>query len=285
MVQYHFRRLIASKNMSEIVTKKYLGLKFSLFKLDQLFDEIESTIKRKSKKIIFGYSLSILPKFKNFPEMYKYSNQFDIFLSDGRGIYLLFKILGFNLKSDLSVPRFVFQLLNLADNKGYSVLLLGATKETNKKAVDQIKKNYPGIHRCVGLDGYFAESDENKIIDQINSIKPDILLIGISSPKKERIACLWKEKLDTSIIVPCGGVLDILAGDKTVTPLAIKKIGLAWLYRFIQEPVRLFKPVLINILNILFVLIPVIFYKNKIQKDKTFTIPGFYNPELNSKIQ
>lgn len=262
--------------MSKIVTQKYLGLKFSIFKNEQLFYEIESSIKHKCKKIIFGYSLSILPKFKQFPEMYEYSDHFDIFLSDGRGIYLLFKILGFSLDSDLPIPRFVFELLNLANNKGYSVLLLGATKELNNKAVDQIKKNYPGIPKCFGLDGYFTENDENKIIEQINSIKPDILLIGISSPKKERIAYLWKEKLNTSIIVPCGGVLDILAGDKTITPRLIKKMGLAWLYRFFQEPIRLFKPVVINVLNIFFILIPVILFKTKILKDKNFSIPRFY---------
>jgi N-acetylglucosaminyldiphosphoundecaprenol N-acetyl-beta-D-mannosaminyltransferase len=270
------RKQVLVQPMSKIVTHKYLGLNFSIFRDKDLFEEIDSKIKKNEKTIIFGYSLSILPKFKTLPEMFKYSNRFDIFLTDGRGIYLLLKLLGYNLGSDLSIPRFVFSLLTFANEKNYSVLLLGATKKLNSNAVGYIKAKYPGIPKCDGIDGYFNENDESKIIEQINLIKPDILLIGISSPKKERIADKWKDKLDTSIIVPCGGVLDVLAGDKKVTPKPIKKIGLAWLYRFLQEPVRLFKPVLLNVLNIIFILIPIILYKTKIQKDKNFSIPEFY---------
>ncbi len=266
--------------MSEIVTRKYLGLKFSIFKDEDLFREIGSTIRSNRKKIIFGYSLSILPKFREYPEMYTYSDQFDIFLSDGRGIYNLFRKLGFELDSNISIPRFVLELLKYADKNQHSVLLLGATKEQNKLAVDNIQKQYPGIPSCTGIDGYFSKDDHDDIIAKINEQKPDILLIGISSPIKETIAINWKDKLDTNIIVPCGGVIDVLAGYKKITPNWIKSLGLAWFYRFIQEPVRLFKPVFMNVVNIMMFLVPVVVYNVKIRKNREFSIPHFYNKEL-----
>ena len=262
--------------MEEIITKRFFGLNFSIFTDVGLFKYIDNCIYEQKKKIIFGYSLTILPKFEDTPEMFYYSDQFDIYLADGRGIYLLMKYLRVPLKSDLSLPLFVNQLLKEGNKKGYSVLLLGAEKKTNTSASLRIRKKYPHLIVYEGIDGYFLPKEEEKIVSRINEVAPDILLIGISSPKKEEFAIKWKDKLDCRIIVPCGGVIDILAGKKKYVPFFFKKLGVSWLYRFIQEPRRLFKPVLLNGLSVLFLLIPKIIFNVKILK-KDFNIDWFYS--------
>jgi len=262
--------------MPEIETRTYLGLKFSIFELSDLIDIVKTAIQNSAQLIVFGYSLTIIPKFKKMPQFYVFSNEFDIFLADGRGIYLLFRLLGFRLKSDISIPRFSELLMRLADENQYKVLFFGAKEHVNKKATDIMQARYSSAKICEGISGYFRKEDELKIVDQINQLNPDILLIGISSPIKEEFIHKWKAVLKPRIIVPCGGVIDAFAGETQITPNIIKKFGMAWLYRFLQEPVRLFKPVFLNGLSILFILLPVIIFNLFFKRKTDFSIPRFY---------
>jgi N-acetylglucosaminyldiphosphoundecaprenol N-acetyl-beta-D-mannosaminyltransferase len=185
-------------------------------------------------------------------------------------------VLGYPIKSDISVPFMVDKVLDLAELKGYSIFLLGAKHEINKKAAERIHTKYPNIKMSVGHHGYFKEDEELQIVNFINTNKPNIILIGISSPLKERFAYKWKEKLDCNIIIPCGGVIDILAGYKKPIPKLIKKFGLAWLFRFIQEPKRLFKDSIVNLMDVLFLMIPSLLFQTYVLRKK-FSIPRFYN--------
>ncbi len=121
-------------------TKSFLGLKFSLFNNDELIDSIIKTINQQSQKVIFGYSLTLLPKFKQHPQIYTYSNEFDWFVPDGKGIYMLYRVLGVPLKYHISLPDLTELVLEISNNNNYKVLLLGATKEINNKAVNNLKK-------------------------------------------------------------------------------------------------------------------------------------------------
>ena len=217
--------------MNKINNVDFFGLKLSVFEETELIQTIDTAIKDDEKLICYGYNFGMFPYFGKYPEIPRYSNQFDILVADGRGYYLFAKLLGFPVKSDLSIPFMVERVLNLAQKNAYSLLLLGAKEEINKKAAEQLRIKYPKIKVFDGHHGYFKEENEQQIVDLINLKKPDILLIGISSPMKERFASNWKDKLDCNIIIPCGGVIDILAGFKKHTPKLIKKMGFAWFYR------------------------------------------------------
>jgi len=118
-----------------------------------------------------------------------------------------------------------------------------------------------------GIDGYFSKSDEPDIVKKINNINPDILLIGISSPKKELFADKWRNRINAPIIVPCGGMIDVLAGKTKITPRFVKNIGLAWFYRFIQEPRRLFGPISQWLPTFMFKILPSMLYATLFKKD------------------
>jgi N-acetylglucosaminyldiphosphoundecaprenol N-acetyl-beta-D-mannosaminyltransferase len=263
--------------MHEIETNTYLGLKFSVFDLSVLLNRIKELINKDIQTVVYGYSLTLLPKFREFPELFTYSNRFDLFLTDGRGMFILLKLLKFQLKSEISIPRFAEHLLNLANHNQYRVLLFGSKENVNKKATEKIRIKYPEAIICQGINGYFNKEEEEKIVEKINSLAPDILFIGISSPIKEKFVIDWRNELNAKIILPCGGLIDALAGETSIAPILIKKLGLAWFYRFLQEPRRLFKPLFINGLIVLFYLVPVILLQYYIKGNKKFSIPSYYN--------
>lgn len=251
----------------------FYGIPVSSFESTELFNLIDSIILEKKRQlVIYGFSLGTISRIKYEPQIFLASKDNDIFLTDGRNFYYLLKLFGFEIKCKLSIPEFVYLLLSHAEKNKYKLMLLGATDQVNHKATENIKKNYPRLQVCDGADGYFSEDQEPELVERVKDSAPDILLVGISSPKKEIFVDKWKRDIQVPIIVPCGGMIDVLAGVTRITPRFIKNLGLAWAYRLIQEPRRLSKPLFQAIPLFLFVIIPKIFFS--LITKRPFSIPG-----------
>lgn len=262
----------------------FFGLKLSSFTEKELLEYSEWNIRNKNKAVCYGYSFGTLPYFQNYPEIARYSNQFEVSLCDGRGLFLLTKLMGAGLKSDLSIPNYSMKLLDLANRNRFSILLIGSSPENNELATRNIKKRYPDAVIFDGCDGgRFTPEDQIKTVEYVNKCKPDILFLGVSAPKKERFAYEWKNSLSVSLIVPFGGAIDILSGKSKPIPVFIKKIAMGALWRFIQEPKRLFKDSIINSLDVIFRLIPSLYFNKYILK-RYFNIPKFYNKSCEAPI-
>ena len=89
--------------------------------------------------------------------------------------------------------------------------------------------------------GYFTPAEEPAVVAAIAAAQPDILLVGISSPEKERFLARWSGQLGVPVCHGVGGSFDILAGKVHRAPLAWQRLGLEWLYRVYQEPRRLWR--------------------------------------------
>lgn len=262
----------------------FFGLKLSVFSEDEVFPYVKDVVRKKGKIVCFGYSLGTFPYLKKYPEIAVLSNKFEIMLSDGRGLYLLARLLGFKLKSDISIPNFSWKLFELADQEKFSILIIGSTPKNNQAASVNARRLYPHATIYDGIDGGMFTPEENeKTAEYINKLKPDILFIGVTSPKKEKFAWEWKEKLNVSIIVPFGGAIDILAGKSKPIPKIVKKMALGAIWRFIQEPRRLFRDSIIYPANVFLLLIPTLLYQVYFL-GRPFSIPKYYSKSTESLI-
>jgi N-acetylglucosaminyldiphosphoundecaprenol N-acetyl-beta-D-mannosaminyltransferase len=260
--------------MCNIKTYSCFGLRISSFKKNELLNYLTQTIKRNKKTSVFGYSFSLISMLKEYPEIYIYGNRFDIMLTDGRWFHLFCKLFNKNIQSDISIPLLVFELLKLAEKENFSIFLYGATKENNIKAIDEIKTKYPNINYIFGMDGY--NYTEIEVISKINEINPNILLVGLPSPQKEIFCKKNEDAINANIVIPCGGVIDVLSGKVKYSPKIVKKMGLAFIFRFFQDPQRFFKRYLLGSFEIIFKLLPYCFYKKITTKNQESTIPDFY---------
>lgn len=260
----------------EIEQLDFYGLKVSNYQLSELFSYYDAVINESKTIICYGYSFGIIPFFKKYKDLYKIINSFDLIVTDGTQFYWFLHFLGYQLKTFLSIPFLTIKALEYANNNNKSVLLLGADEKTNINATENLKIKYPGIHFLEGRDGYFFDTEENDVVNYIKNKKPNILLIGISSPKKERFAYNYKNQLNTNIIIPCGGMIDVFAGKVKIASPFLKKIGLATLIRIIQEPRR---QLMLNIwlaYETVFKIIPKTIYEVKFKKNINFLIPSIY---------
>jgi len=187
---------------------------------------------------------------------YEFMRDIDVNLFDGRPLYYLAKILRYNVRCKISIPEFVQFVLRRASEKKCRVFLLGATTKTNSIAIKNIRRK-----RIVseGHHGYFdidSEDEVMRIISRIHQFYPNILLIGISTPKKEYLVMRYLNLMPDCMIVLCGGMIDVIAGEASQTPYLVKSLGLGFMYRFLQEPRRLFRRTILGSTRFLCVTIP-----------------------------
>ncbi|MEI6158066.1 MAG: WecB/TagA/CpsF family glycosyltransferase, partial [Atribacterota bacterium] len=74
--------------------------------------------------------------------------------------------------------------------------------------------------------------------DQINQSHPDIVLVGLGSPKQEYWIDKNRSRLSSFVFMGVGGSFDVLSGVKKRAPLFLRKIRLEWAYRVFSEPSR-----------------------------------------------
>jgi len=252
------------------------GLKLSVFTLDEVREFYSEIIDKKGNAVIFGHSFGSIPVMKKFPDLVEIVNSFDLLVCDGTPFSWYCKLFGFQLKQVISIPEITNFTLAYANNHRLHVLLLGSKENINQLATASLAEQYPNAVFLKGINGYFSPAEENDIVSKIRIQAPDILLIGISTPVKERFAYKYRYDLNASIIIPCGGMIDVYGGKTKQTPGFLKKIGLAFIYRLVQEPRRLLKYTVWLIFETLFIIVPLTFWHVKVKRMKSFNLISEY---------
>jgi N-acetylglucosaminyldiphosphoundecaprenol N-acetyl-beta-D-mannosaminyltransferase len=89
------------------------------------------------------------------------------------------------------------------------------------------------------------EEDED-VVAQINSAAPDIIWVGLSTPKQEYWMAEHVDRFDAAVLIGVGAAFDFHAGLKPQAPRWMQSSGLEWLFRLATEPRRLWKRYLVN---------------------------------------
>ncbi|OUD10457.1 hypothetical protein BVC71_02870 [Marivivens niveibacter] len=169
----------------------------------------------------------------------------DILLRDGKGVEVLFKSIGkdpgLNLNGTDLIPEF------LRSWKGSRISVYGTSEPWLLRACRKLALE--GHEIISQIDGFKTESDY--LADAIEN-EPQIILLAMGMPKQEKVARFLRENLvDCNITIICGGaIVDFFAGRFPRAPEWMRKRGLEWLFRFLQEPMRLCKRYLLG--NVLF---------------------------------
>ncbi|MCI0568698.1 MAG: WecB/TagA/CpsF family glycosyltransferase, partial [Acidobacteria bacterium] len=103
----------------------------------------------------------------------------------------------------------------------------------------RVEDAFQGV-RVAGIQhGYFSSAEEPQVVSRIRECGADILFVGMPSPRKERFLVNYQHALGVPFAMGVGGGLDLLAGKTRRAPIWMRRAGLEWSYRVIQEPRRL----------------------------------------------
>jgi N-acetylglucosaminyldiphosphoundecaprenol N-acetyl-beta-D-mannosaminyltransferase len=160
-------------------------------------------------------------------------------LADGQSVVWASRLLREPLPERVAGIDLFLELLAQADRRGYRVYFLGARPDVLQSMLAAVTGRFPGLTVAGSHDGYFGTDQEDEIAAGIRRSGADLLFLGMSSPKKELFLARWGEQTGAHVVHGVGGSFDILAGVTNRAPLWWQRRGLEWLYRALQEPLRL----------------------------------------------
>lgn len=164
---------------------------------------------------------------------------------DGIGIVWGTKVLGNSVKERITGFDVFKAVMTQLDSKGGSVFYLGSTQGVLDKIESKMAKTYPGV-TLAGLysppfKSDFSSVDNAKMIEAVNSVKPDVLWVGMTAPKQEKWLNIHRGSLKVNVAGAIGAVFDFFAGNSKRAPMIMQRIGLEWVHRSIISPSRLGK--------------------------------------------
>jgi len=168
-------------------------------------------------------------------------------LNDGVGIDLANRVVNgtrfpANLNGTDLIPTVLGQI-----GLPLKIYLLGAKPEQVAGAVQHIGRTYPAHHVVGFRDGYFSDDDVPEIINAINASNADLLLVAMGNPRQEEFIVQNRDRLNPAICVGVGALFDFMSGAVVRAPEPVRKAGLEWLFRLLQEPGRLSRRYLLGI--------------------------------------
>jgi N-acetylglucosaminyldiphosphoundecaprenol N-acetyl-beta-D-mannosaminyltransferase len=159
-------------------------------------------------------------------------------------------------------------LMKSSEEKSLSIFLYGATNEVLKAIESKAKRELPNLELHTYSPPFRTLSDKEKedIVIMINQYNPDFVFVALGCPKQEKWMAEHKNKIH-SCMIGLGGAFEVYADIKKRAPQWLQDNSLEWLYRFLQDPKRLWKRYLIT--NPLFIILLLIQFINiKIFKKK-----------------
>ncbi len=124
-----------------------------------------------------------------------------------------------------------------------SIFIFGAYPGQAELAGNLLSQKFPGLRFAGSICppfGRWTETENVQMIEQIHQVKPDILFVALGQPFGEKWVAKNYQTIGASINLQIGGSFDFITGRVRRAPKWMQRCGLEWIYRFYQEPKRLF---------------------------------------------
>lgn len=227
-------------------TVQLLGVRFDNLTTIEAADRIEQFIRDRQPRKILARNAAIRVMEDQNPWLQRVYETSDLVTVDGMAFIYLGRLLGQRFKEMTGGPALWYEVLRRAALQGYRVFLLGAQPAMLEKATARLREQYPGLQIVGCHHGYFTLEQEDAVVGMIQQAQPDILMVGMSSPLKERFLERNLSRMRVPACIGIGGAIDLFAGVYRLAPSWMRKFCLEWAYRAGQEPRRLAKRYLLS---------------------------------------
>lgn len=219
----------------------FMGIRFHDVTMEESLNLIDEYVRSGLPHRMFSVNVACLVESRNNPFMQSFYERCDLLTVDGMGVLYAGKLLRYPFREAVATSYLTLRLLEEASNSNYRIYLLGSRAENLRRAVLHVQDLYPGVDIVGSHHGHFTKDEEPRVVEQIANLRPDILLIGMSTPIKEQFVARNFDRLNAAVQIGVGGTIDVLAGLTRLAPRWIRIIGMEWLFRLSQEPKRMWK--------------------------------------------
>lgn len=168
---------------------------------------------------------------------------------DGMPLVWISHRLGFPEAERVYGPDLMLAVCAWSVPRGHRHYFYGGASGVPERLAERLIARFPGMVVVGAFSPPFRPlnaEEETAVVRAINEARPDIIWVGLSTPKQERWMAAYREKLKAPVLIGVGAAFDFHAGLKAQAPRWIQRSGLEWLFRLWQEPRRLWRRYLRN---------------------------------------
>ena len=217
---------------------------------EQALDRIDRLIAARRPSFFITANLNYAMLTDADPRIRNLNRQAAFVLADGMPLVWWSRLGPQPLPERVAGSDLIYGMCDRAAQRGHRIYLLGAAPGVADEAAAKLRLKYPAL-QIVGVEcppfRRLSADEEREQIERIRSTKPDILFVAFGQPKGEYWIAERLDRLGVPVCVQVGATLDFVAGHVKRSPKWMQKTGLEWVYRMMQEPRRLAKRYLDNI--------------------------------------
>ncbi|MEI7435261.1 MAG: WecB/TagA/CpsF family glycosyltransferase [bacterium] len=147
-------------------------------------------------------------------------------------------------------PDLMLALCEHGLSRGWRHYFYGGTPELLEDLSRRLRGRFPGLQ----IAGTWAPpfrplttGEESDVESRINAAQPDLLWVGIGTPRQDFWMARFRPRLEAAVIVAVGAAFNFHAGHVRQAPRWMMRCGLEWLFRLAMEPFRLWRRYLVGI--------------------------------------
>jgi len=224
----------------------FLGIPLDLLTMDETVARCRDLIRepRAAQHVVLNAGKCVL--MEDEPDVRAIVKRCDVVNADGQGVVWAARFLGLRVPERVAGIDLMGRLLAQCENERWPVYLLGAEDEVLAAFETEVMRRHPSLIVAGRRNGYFGAEDEAGIATSIRASGARLLLVGMSSPMKERFLARNLERMGPLLAMGVGGSFDVWAGKTTRAPEWMQRAGLEWFHRFLLEPRRMWRRYLIG---------------------------------------
>ena len=226
-----------------------LGINVSAVNLDTTVEMVDQWIAAGNRGYICVTGVHGIMEAQADPELKQILNNAFINTPDGMPMSWVGRIQGFQKMDRVYGPDLMASLCQISVARNYRHFLYGGETGVADLLKQRLENSFPGLQIVGTYTPPFRNltgEEEEEIFRQIQELQPHILWVGLSTPKQERFMARYVDRLQVPLMVGVGAAFDYHTGRISDCSYWIKRAGLQWLHRLLQDPRRLWKRYLKN---------------------------------------
>jgi N-acetylglucosaminyldiphosphoundecaprenol N-acetyl-beta-D-mannosaminyltransferase len=183
------------------------------------------------------------------PELVEIHNRSGLTTPDGMPMVWASRFAGARHVRRVAGPDLMLEVCQRAAEQGWTSYFYGGNDGVPELLADHLSEMFPGL-KVVGTHSPpfrpLTEEEDRIEVERINVADPDLLWVGLSTPKQERWMASHLGRVTARTLLGVGAAFDVHAGLVPRAPRLIRNSGMEWAYRVYREPRRLWRRYLRN---------------------------------------
>ena len=233
----------------EIKRVNVLGVGISVLNLPSAVDAIAGAVRERRKGYICvrdAHGVMLAQRDATFRRIL---NEAFLCTPDGMPMVWMGKLHGHREMSRVYGPDLMLEVCAWSEKNSCRHFLFGGVPGVAEELRDRLTARFPKLQVVGCYTPPFRPlnaEEEKDLSEMIRAAQPDILWVGLSTPKQEKFMVEFLPKLDVTLMIGVGAAFDFHAGRVRQAPRWMQRSGLEWLFRMACEPRRLGKRYLKN---------------------------------------